>query len=140
MRIALPLACLFAFYFPAAYLARIHFAPPPEPGMPGEMHELLRPYSRYLSSGAIALDYWFQKYRDPHGPNSLSPILLFENDRELGPIYSSPREEISTLGHGRFSHWDTVFIFSSSDGTDPLTNRRHYWAVYPTSAAGLRSR
>jgi hypothetical protein len=38
--------------------------------------------------------------------------------------------DIAARGNGRFSHWTAAgFIFSSSDGTNPQSNKRTYWAV-----------
>jgi hypothetical protein len=64
-----------------------------------------------------------------------SPFMVYEDDRPLGPAHAM-HADISTLGHGRFSHWkDLGFIISSSDGTNPGTNGRHYWVVLPENHA-----
>lgn len=58
-----------------------------------------------------------------------SKVRLFEDDREVGPAHSLHRE-IRELGGGRFSHWHNlhseVFLFSTSDGSDPNSNGRAY--------------
>lgn len=58
-----------------------------------------------------------------------SMVQLFENDQELGPPHSL-HSDIRELGGGRFSHWHNgnreVFLFSTSDGSDPNSNGRVY--------------
>jgi hypothetical protein len=58
------------------------------------------------------------------GPNS-STLEIKENDRPLGPAHA-PHSEIAALGEGRYSHWQTYLLFSSSDNTDPRSNGRVY--------------
>lgn len=59
-----------------------------------------------------------------------SPLLLFEDGRELGPAHA-PHVDIRTQGKGRFSHWRAALpgmgclFFSASDNTNPSTNGRH---------------
>jgi hypothetical protein len=87
----------------------------------------------------ISVDPWFGNLADVPGlRDSSSPIMLYEDDKPLGPAHATPHSEIGTLGHGRFSHWKgnfSVFVFSSSDNTDPRTNGRTYWAVKPPEFA-----
>ncbi|QPF82651.1 hypothetical protein IC762_23260 [Bradyrhizobium genosp. L] len=110
-----------------------------EPEINGERHELMRPFLpfEHSSFAMISVDPWFGDVADVPGQfDSSSPIMIYEDDKPLGPAHSTPHETISTLGHGRFSHWKgsfSVFVFSSSDNTDPRTNGRAYWAVMPPS-------
>jgi hypothetical protein len=68
---------------------------------------------------------------DPAVNNARSPVLIYEEGRQLGPAHSN-FADISKLGHGRFSYWtDQGFLFSTSDGSDPNRNGRRYWAVAP---------
>lgn len=111
------------------------------PDVRGERHELIRPFSPFHSNFAMtSVDPWFGDVADVPGQyDSSSPIMLYEDDRPLGPAHSTPHETISTLGQGRFSHWKgnfSVFVFSSSDNTDPRTNGRTYWAVKPPVQRG----
>jgi hypothetical protein len=53
------------------------------------------------------------------------PLELFENGVALGPG-NTRHDLIRNVGHGAFSHWGQRLYFSSSDGTDPRTNGRHY--------------
>lgn len=54
-----------------------------------------------------------------------SPLLLFENDRPLGPAHSTT-DDIKRLGGGRYLHLPEVVYFSTSDNTDPRNNGRQY--------------
>jgi hypothetical protein len=56
---------------------------------------------------------------------STSRLRLYEDGRQLGPGHST-HEEIRRLGGGRFSHWGTDLLFSSSDNSDPSRNGRRY--------------
>jgi hypothetical protein len=59
-----------------------------------------------------------------------SPVLLYENNKLLGPPHSGG-EDISRIGHGRYSHAKTGLLFSASDNSDINENKRDYWAVLP---------
>jgi hypothetical protein len=67
--------------------------------------------------------------------------MIYENDQPLGPMHSTDFDVI-TQGAGRAVHWrkddspalygaSSVFIFSTSDNSDPNANGRAYWAVKP---------
>ncbi len=56
---------------------------------------------------------------------SRSALALYENGRELGPPHTN-HGEIRTLGGGRYSHWEQVLYFSTSDNSDPRSNGRVY--------------
>ena len=56
---------------------------------------------------------------------STSSLLLFEDDRPLGPAHA-PHDEMRALGGGRFSHWGAHLYFTTSDNSDPRSNRRRY--------------
>ncbi|MBR0798139.1 hypothetical protein JQ615_22365 [Bradyrhizobium jicamae] len=135
-------ACAVPVYFAVA--AWLSFAAGPalvEPDVRGERHELIRPFIPFNSTFAMtSVDPWFGDLADVPGQfDASSPIILYEDDRPLGPAHSTPHSDISTLGHGRFSHWKgnfSTFVFSSSDNTDPRTNGRTYWAVKPPIAKG----
>jgi hypothetical protein len=60
-----------------------------------------------------------------------SPLVVYEDGKQLGPSHSSFADV--SAGHGHYAHWSGIgVVFSSSDGTDPNTNGRHYWAVVAT--------
>jgi FkbM family methyltransferase len=65
---------------------------------------------------------------DPVNPTR-STLLVFEDDNPLGPAHAS-HEEIRKLGGGRFSHWVDSLYFSTSDNSDPNTNRRTYVVLW----------
>ncbi len=62
---------------------------------------------------------------DTEQTHTRSPIALLEDGRALGPAHVV-HEEIARDGAGRFSHWNEVLYFSSSDGSDPNRNGRIY--------------
>jgi hypothetical protein len=54
-----------------------------------------------------------------------STLVLCEDQKQLGPAHSL-HDDIRTIGRGRYSHWSSDVIFSSSDNSDPNTNGRRY--------------
>jgi hypothetical protein len=62
---------------------------------------------------------------DSSSAPSQSKLQLYENGLALGPAHSS-HESIRTLGKGRFSHWGSSLRFSTSDNSNPHTNKRTY--------------
>ena len=54
-----------------------------------------------------------------------STLMLCEDQKQLGPAHSL-HDDIRTIGRGRYSHWGSDVIFSSSDNSDPNTNGRRY--------------
>ena len=56
---------------------------------------------------------------------SSSSLVLFEDDRPLGPAHA-PHDEMRSLGGGRYSHWGTHLFFTTSDNSDPRSNGRRY--------------
>jgi hypothetical protein len=122
-------AVIFAAYLPAALWLKHSYVEPPKPG--GEIIRLERPFIRVKGSDLAftARAPSLEQLSDSETAPRRSPFLLFEDGRPLGPARSE-HADIATLGHGRFSHWTGAgFIFSSSDGTNPQSNKRTYWAV-----------
>ena len=124
------LSCLSAAaYFTAAYWLQITFDPPRF----AEKIVLERPFREFLNSefAVIAIDTMFSGSADSADNNDRSNVDLYEDGKLLGPAHSV-HADIGKLGQGRFSHWRlnySVFLFSSSDNSDPRTNGRNYWAV-----------
>jgi len=58
-----------------------------------------------------------------------SPARLFEDGRYHGLNHAMHRH-IGTMGEGRYSHWQTLVYFSTSDNSDPRTNGRQYLLEY----------
>src|SRR5262245_20034383 len=54
-----------------------------------------------------------------------STLALYENGVPLNQAHS-PVEEIASLGIGRYAHWGTRLLFSTTDNSDPNTNGRRY--------------
>ena len=65
-----------------------------------------------------------------------SPVVVCENDRVLGPAHSY-HQDITREGQGRFSHWGTALVFSTSDNSNPNTNGRSYLAIRTKSEIPL---
>jgi len=59
-----------------------------------------------------------------------SDLLVYENDSILGPGQAQPNI-IREIGRGRYSHYHNYVFFSTSDNTDPRTNKRIYTIKYP---------
>ena len=75
----------------------------------------------------------------PDGDTNEEPtqsiLKLYENGKEIGTAHSR-HDDIGRLGKGRYSHWKSTIILSSSDNTDPRKNGRTYSYVLenPTPA------
>jgi hypothetical protein len=126
-------------YFLVAYWLQLDYVPPAvshaEPKVVGEKVLLQRPFARFMNSdfAVIARDEKFSGLADSVDNNERSPIEVFEDEKRLGPPHSV-HKDIWAVGRGRYSHWrndGAIFVFSSSDNSDPQTNGRAYWAVKP---------
>jgi hypothetical protein len=117
-----------ALYFAAALGLKYSYTPPAEPS--GDKIALHRPFYRFGNFGTVANLPELGALADQAGDDARSGVLLYEFDHPLGPPHR-PHGEIAELGHGRFSHWNDLMVFSASDGTDANTNGRKYWAVLP---------
>ena len=67
----------------------------------------------------------FRLAGDALGAPERSTLMLTEDGRALGPPHAL-HDVIADAGGGRYSHWGSALIFSSSDGSDPRTNGRSY--------------
>jgi hypothetical protein len=65
---------------------------------------------------------------------SASNLKIYEDDVPLGPAHSQ-HADIRQLGRGRYSHWGDTLYFSTSDNSDPTTNKRRYTYRSYSSAA-----
>ena len=80
-------------------------------------HEIGYAYTAGLSAGRIG---------DKHGR---SECTLFE-DRKPLPLPRALHASIRKVGEGRYSHWTSgTLYFSTSDNSDPRTNKRRYTLV-----------
>lgn len=127
-----------AAYFAAAHWLKVTYDPRGHeviPEIAGRKMLLRPPFREFLDSAfaVVATDHLFGDLADTADDNFRSPIQLYENDKPLGPAHSV-HADIGTTGRGRYSHWRynySIFLFSSSDNTDPRKNGRNYWAVRP---------
>lgn len=122
-----------AAYFSVALWLNYSYVESPKPA--GTAIRLSRPFFEMRGSDlAVAVNVPSLDYLSDTPFRARSPFILYENALPLGPAHSA-HAEILKYGHGRFSHWNgSGFIFSSSDGTNPKSNGRTYWAVIPSSA------
>lgn len=118
-----------ALYFSAALGLKYSYVPPGVQGV--EKILLRRPFFKVEKFGFVADTAKLSASGDSFNDNGRSHVLLYENDRLLGPAHTSPHADIAEFGRGRFSHWGEAIIFSASDNTDANTNGRKYWAVLP---------
>ena len=132
-------AALLAFYFPLALWVKVSWPGPVDVAAKIRLHG---PFARFNLSGFayVARVYQLNQLGDTPVLPDHSPVMLYEDNRVLGPAHS-PHDDVANLGGGRFSHWkDFGIVFSTSDNTDPNSNGRTYWAVVAHPAAGLSSR
>lgn len=122
------LAGIVVYFTLAAYLKFSYVDLTP----PGRTVIALRsPFERYGNANIAHSEELNSFGDDENDEDGHSPIVIYEERRPLGPGHST-FADISALGAGRFAHWQHQgIVFSSSDNSDPNTNRRHYWAVLP---------
>jgi hypothetical protein len=116
-----------ALYFSVALGLKSSYVPPPTP--PGEVIALARTFSKFGKFGFVSSMPQLSGFADTVALYR-SPAIVYENDRPLGPAHSL-HGQIAALGGGRFSHWEGVIAFSSSDNTNPNSNGRKYWVAVP---------
>src|ERR1700682_538103 len=75
---------------------------------------LNRPFERYGDTGVTSFQLRtveaLEEFADSVDNNWRSPVLLYEDDRLLGPAHSS-HDDIAHLGEGRYSHWKQQGFF-----------------------------
>lgn len=95
-----------------------------------------------IDPGQIFLDAglaWIAPIPSEFGPGDApgkinSELVLLEDQRPLGPGHAT-HEAIRKIGGGAYSHWFDCLYFSTSDGTDPRTNRRQYRMLVALSSS-----
>src|SRR5947208_13319981 len=97
-----PIAALFAVYFPIALYFKYTYVPQPDPRK--DTIWLAGPFVPFIAGGKAYLASLpeFEELADTVEQNERSPMILYENDRPLGPAHSMHRE-IAKLGGGRYS-------------------------------------
>ena len=126
-------AIVLAIYFPFASMISSRVVSTPRP--PGKAMRLLKfqkmPEASLPGGGFAYFVRAYSEFEDSDPKAQKSPVMLYENDRPLGPAHSD-HYDIEAIGLGRYSHWkDLGLLFSASDNTDPNKNGRAYWAVIP---------
>jgi hypothetical protein len=130
MGTALKIAGGFAVVF-ASFLATLWALDTFGSGCPaGERFELKRPFVNQDRNSFSSVLPALTSLSDTMANPTRSPLLLCEGNIALGPPHSL-HADIAAKGAGRFSHWATEIVFSSSDGSDPNANGRTYVAVKP---------
>ena len=126
----LGLIVTFAAYIPAAAWLHYSYDAPKVPH--GAVFQLTQFYKlSHNRFGYMSLTQRLKSLADTEDGPPVSPVMLFEDDKPLGPAHSS-QTDIEDIGHGRFLHLKRVgFFLSASDNSDPNTNGRHYWVVLP---------
>jgi hypothetical protein len=125
---------LLAVYFPVAIYLNYSYTPRPEP--PVIRSFMLAPFAKIDGDGhayQASTEYItsLEALADSADEPARSPIVIYENEKPLGPAHSS-HEDIEKIGGGRFSHWRGIgIVFSASDATNPNTNGRRYTIVRP---------
>ena len=121
-----PLFVLFAVYFPlAGYLKHTYV---PEQAQDSNNSARFKPWPR---SNPWTKAYVFEipehdQLADSAENGSRSPLIVYENDKPLGPAHSK-HDSIVKDGHGRYSHWKGLgLVFSTSDNSDPNSNGNSY--------------
>ncbi|MFM8392302.1 MAG: hypothetical protein ACKOB4_00055 [Acidobacteriota bacterium] len=91
----------------------------------------------YLNSPALLLENGRLRLWRPYPSHRTgvhwinSPAVLLENGQLLPGPANAPLEDIAAQGEGRYAIRPGKAIFSTSDGTSPVTNGRHYTISYP---------
>jgi hypothetical protein len=129
LAVLLAAAVIYAAYLPVALWLKQVYVPMPAPT--GQAMPLFRVDRGAGFAFHSRLEYLFLPLEDEKAEAQHSPVLLYENDKPLGPAHSLPAD-IERLGGGRYAQLKGQgLIFSTSDNSDPNNNGRHYWVVAP---------
>jgi hypothetical protein len=128
IRLVGALAIIVASFF--ATLWGIEYVWPSCPS--GKVTALTRPFAKFTGTGfAYAKELpKLDSIGDSSDAATRSNLLVCENNNLLGPMHTA-HAEIGKLGLGRYSHWGTSLVFSTSDNSDPNGNGRNYSVVQP---------
>jgi hypothetical protein len=122
----------FAVYFALAGWSKLSWIDPVPKGR--VLFRLERPFELYREHGVscyqLRAQEIFEALADTDEDPRRSPVLLYEDNRLLGPPHSRI-EDVGLLGRGRYSHSKRGLVFSASDNSDINANRHIYWAVLP---------
>jgi hypothetical protein len=109
-----------------------HFAVVPGTVRPVEP-ELVSQYTGFMYGSSFPDLASLADNRTPSGDTS--PVFVYEGSNQL-EFPHSLHDEIVRYGAGRFSHWGEHVIFSTSDNSDPRTNKRGYRLVIAEPTPG----
>jgi hypothetical protein len=128
-------AAIYAIFLTAAPMLASHEVFPPwPPGNPRRVLDIQKMPQTGLPNGGfayVAKAPNLLAFEDTDPKAQKSPVLLYENDKPLGPARSD-HYDVERLGQGRYSHWSDIgILFSASDNSDPRNNRRAYFTVLP---------
>jgi hypothetical protein len=94
-----------------------------------------RPFATALAIGRLrvqGLNSATKRLCDTAERATRSLAVVCEGDHRMGPGHT-PFLAVIQKGAGRFSHYNDLVVFSSSDNTDPNSNGRRYKIVIPSS-------
>lgn len=80
--------------------------------------------NRYVAPGPKAVSFFRIRSDGVDAPH-VSSLVVREDGKLLGPPHSL-HADVAEAGGGRFSHWDSSVVFSTSDNSDPRENGRTY--------------
>lgn len=93
--------------------------------------EIIRPPFKHFGGNAWQyLTFVPGSISDSNDAPDRSRLEVTEDRHPLGPAHS-PHADIIEKGNGRYSHWQSSLIFSTSDNSDPNTNGRAYRIANP---------
>jgi hypothetical protein len=130
-------AAVYAVYLPVALLIASNEVFPLWPqGNPRRLTDIQKHPERGLPDGGfayVARAYDLRAFEDGDPKAQKSPIIIYENDKPLGPAHSD-HYDVEKIGLGRYSHGkDLGILFSTSDNSDPNNNGRAYFVVVPSA-------
>jgi hypothetical protein len=98
----------------------------------GATAELIPPFLKDEGHAWLKALPEFEECADDNGNPMESPVILLEDGMPLRMPHAL-HSDIRQLGAGRYSHWKSVLIFSSSDNSNPNENGRTYKIIIPES-------
>jgi hypothetical protein len=122
---------MWAAYIPPALWLQHRYQRPWRPS--GRIVAQVIVAGKFLPDAYTYIDHLYplREFEDTNAVHQVSPLLVYENDKLLGPAHSQ-HTDVEKIGGGRYSHWKGIgLLFSTSDNTDPRKNGRIYWAVVP---------
>ena len=89
-------------------------------------------HSYYVGPLQLTAPSLFEIRADTNEEPLVSGLVLTEDGRPFGTAHSQ-HADIVAIGSGAYSHWGEGLYLSSSDNSDPRSNRRAYVARVPLS-------